>query len=196
MHPYLLSCLPSDLHACQALALLLTVGTNLLGIITVPYELRLVLAGSQVLSVDPGALVLKLIITVLVPTVIGKAARELSAWVRSFVASYKVQLSMFSTFNLALIVWQTLSGAQPVLVQQALTNILIVIALAVAMHVVYLLAAGAAVSRYGLRLPLREAIAVMIMSSQKSAPVAVSVRSQSVRAVTVASCSFVAGVKS
>lgn len=69
----------------QALALMLTVVTNLLGIVTVPYELRLLLQGSNVVSVEPGPLVLKLCITVLVPAVIGKVLTAFSSRVRNFV---------------------------------------------------------------------------------------------------------------
>lgn len=65
-----------------ALALLLTVATNLLGIVTVPYELKLILLGTSVVSVDPSSLVVKLIFTVLVPTLIGKAACSLSSSVQ------------------------------------------------------------------------------------------------------------------
>ncbi|KAF6235189.1 SBF-like CPA transporter family-domain-containing protein [Scenedesmus sp. NREL 46B-D3] len=125
----------------QALALLLTVATNLLGIVTVPYELRLVLStgGVSTVSVEPGSLVVKLLLTVLAPSVMGKLARDLSKPVQRFVTRHKIPLSLFSTLNLACIVWQTLSGARQTLLQQP------------------------------------EAAAVLIMSSQKSAPVAVTV---------------------
>lgn len=71
----------------QALALLLTISTNLLGIITVPYELRLLLRGSNVVSVEPGPLILKLGLTVLVPAVIGKVLTSTSSTVSKFVDS-------------------------------------------------------------------------------------------------------------
>lgn len=157
----------------QALALFLTVATNLLGIVTVPYELQLVLRGSSVVSVDPGSLVLKLILTVLVPTVIGKVARSMSERVRTFVTNHKVGLSIFSHTNLACIIWQTLSGAQKILVAQKFTNILLIILAGILMHFLYLVFNGVAVKV--LKLPVKEAIAVLIMSSQKSAPVAVTV---------------------
>eukprot|EP00878_Enallax_costatus_P042518 GHUV01049905.1.p1 GENE.GHUV01049905.1~~GHUV01049905.1.p1 ORF type:complete len:333 (+),score=70.69 GHUV01049905.1:307-1305(+) len=113
----------------QALALLLTVVTNLLGIVTVPYELRLVLStgGGGTVSVDPANLVIKLVFTVLVPTVIGKLARELSRHVTNFVTKFKLQLSLFSTLNLACIVWQTLSGARDTLLQQAFASVLLIV---------------------------------------------------------------------
>jgi sodium/bile acid cotransporter 7 len=154
------------------------VTTNLLGIVTVPFEFRLVLSsmpGANVVSVDPQNLVVKLLLTVLVPSVLGKLARDLSKPVCSFVTKYKVQLSLFSTLNLAAIVWQTLSGARDTLLQQAFTSVLLVVVLSSGLHVVLLALNAVVVSKYVLRLPFREGVAVMIMSSQKSAPVAVTV---------------------
>lgn len=144
---------------------------------TVPYELKLVLSttsASTVVSVDPQNLVVKLLLTVLVPAIIGKLARDFSSTLCSFVTKHKAALSLFSTLNLAAIVWQTLSGARDTLLQQAFTSVLLVVVLGSGLHLV-LLALNALVVRYLLRLPFREGVAVMIMSSQKSAPVAVTV---------------------
>lgn len=73
----------------QALALLLTVVPNRVGIVTVPYELRLLLRGSSVVSFEPGSLVLKVCWTILVPAVIGKVLSAVSAKVRTFVNNHK-----------------------------------------------------------------------------------------------------------
>jgi hypothetical protein len=43
-----------------------------------------------------------------------EALRDLVPAVRGFVTRHRVGLSLFSTFNLALIVWQVLSGAQSI----------------------------------------------------------------------------------
>lgn len=86
----------------QALALLLCVVTNLLGIVTVPYELRLLLSGSNVVSVEPGPLVLKLSLTVLVPAVIGKVLTGYSETVRSFVNNHRLTFYWLQQNNLLL----------------------------------------------------------------------------------------------
>ena len=133
------------------------------------------------MSVDPAALLLKLVFTVLIPTVVGKLARDFlrvkrTGWtLRSWVDRHKLKLSMFSTLQLALIVWQTLSGARDTLFAQSPGSVFAVIALALAMHLLYLAFNAVMVCKYVLRLPPREAVAVLIMSSQKSAPVAVAV---------------------
>lgn len=158
----------------QALALFLTVVTNLLGIVTVPYTLRLVLANTGAVTVEPQSLVVKLIITVLVPTVVGKLLQVCVPGMQGWVSRHKTKLSMFSTINLAMIVWQTLSGAQSILVRLPLVHVVVVIAVSSGLHVVFL-AFNALVCKYILRFERREGVAVLIMASQKSAPVAVTV---------------------
>jgi hypothetical protein len=67
-----------------------------------------------------------------------QVARDYVKGVAGFTRDYKTFLSLFSTTNLAFIVWQTLSGARSLLVQQAFVNILYVILLAIAQHLLYL----------------------------------------------------------
>ena len=161
----------------QALALALTVITNLLGIATVPYLLRAVLTGTPsaaVISVDPADLAIKLVFTVLVPTAVGVVARRSSTRLATWVSAHRTALSLFSHCNLVCIVWQTLSAASATLLQQRPGDVFIVIAIASALHLL-MLAAMHVVVAYGLRLHPRERVAVVIMSAQKSAPVAVTV---------------------
>ncbi|KAG2437250.1 hypothetical protein HXX76_005913 [Chlamydomonas incerta] len=205
----------------DAVALLLTVGTNALAVVTMPPELRLLLHGVQ----DPNAvaaspppppspsplggfgngtdgsawppsapspplgsvedrsfnlavsitdLLIKLAITVLVPFIIGKSLREAFPAVLNFVKAHKVPLSLFSTSCLAFVVWQTLSSARDLLLEQSAGPVLAMMGLAVGMHLVYLIF-NYLVVWFLLRPPLKEAVAVVIMASQKSAPVAVTV---------------------
>jgi hypothetical protein len=162
-----------------ALALLLLVGTNALGIGTMPPWLKLLLSQTEGLNVSVDALKLfyKLLVTVLAPALVGKvspaaavpiaggasggsgamqrrqlllrqlpaciqplakalpaaccswppaphpppmpplppllqAARELVPPIGRFGTRFKQELGMFSTVQLALIIWQTLSAAQ------------------------------------------------------------------------------------
>ena len=157
----------------QALALFLTVFTNLIGIVTVPYGLKLILAGSKAVSVNPTRLVISLLLTVMLPTILGLLLCHYIQRLATTVKRHKVKLTLFSHTNLALIIWQTLSGARAVLVAQRVTSILVIIAVGVLQHLVYLVFNTVAV--LCLRLEAREAVAVLIMTSQKSAPVAVTV---------------------
>lgn len=86
-----------------------------IGIFTMPLWLKALYAGTSFdLSIDMVALLVNLLITVLVPSLVGKGLRELSPRVRAFVTRHKTALSLFSTANLAFIVWQVLSSAQAV----------------------------------------------------------------------------------
>ncbi|GFR49825.1 hypothetical protein Agub_g11765, partial [Astrephomene gubernaculifera] len=92
--------------------------------------------------------------------------------VASLVRSHRLHLSLTSTTLLAFVVWQTLSAARDTLLAQRPGPVFAMMGLAVAMHVAYL-GANYLVVWHVLRAPLREAIATVIMASQKSAPVAV-----------------------
>ena len=167
----------SAAEGMQALALALTVVSNLLGIATVPYFLRAVLAstpGGSVVKLDANDLATKLVYTVLIPSFVGQAARRTSSRILSFVGSHRTGLSLFSHSNLVCIVWQTLSAASAVLLRQRASDVLAVLAAAAGIHL-FLLLAMHLLCTYALRMPPRERVAVVIMSAQKSAPVAVAV---------------------
>ena len=77
------------------------------------------------------------------------------------------------TLSVSFLAGQTLSAASATLLRQRPGDVFIVIAIASALHLLML--AAMHVMAYGLRLHPRERVAVVIMSSQKSAPVAVTV---------------------
>jgi sodium/bile acid cotransporter 7 len=157
-----------------ALALSLTVATNALGVVTVPYFLRALLQGSAVGYVDAADLATKLALTALAPAVAGAALRHFFTPVEAWVRRRKVGLSLFSHGNLACIVWQTMSSAAHTLLAQNPGSIFAVLAVAAAIHLLLLASMHVLATRV-LRLPAREGVALVIMCSQKSAPVAVAV---------------------
>ncbi|CAM9474110.1 unnamed protein product [Pylaiella littoralis] len=156
----------------DALALLLTVTTNLLGVVTVPFFVQLVIKAGEDASIDPVSLLIKLIVTVLVPLVVGKVVREATPGAKAWVKRNKVRLSLTSSAMLIMVVWQTLSRAQSDLTSVAFTQILAVIASGIGLHVVYL-SINYTMCRYVLRLKRREFKAVVLMASQKTLPVSV-----------------------
>ena len=66
-----------------------------------PVFVKLLLGGMDV-GLDAVDLLVKLICSILVPLLIGKALREVFAAVRSFVGHYKVPLYMFTNFQISL----------------------------------------------------------------------------------------------
>jgi len=155
----------------------LTVFSNLLGVIAIPMWLTAMLkkgaAGVDSLTINALDIFVKLLISFLVPTLAGKALRELCPPVNRFQKAQKPALSMLSNSVLALLILQTLSSGREVIVNARFGDMLAVIVTVAAIHVLYLIANTLAVT--ALRVPLREAIAAVIMASQKSAPVAVAV---------------------
>eukprot|EP00899_Mesostigma_viride_P028447 jgi/Mesvir1/8788/Mv02696-RA.2 len=156
----------------RALALMLTVTTNLAGVVTVPFMLGLVMSSSDV-SIDALDLLKKLILTILVPLAIGKALLQFVPPVEPFTQRHKTALSITSSSALIIIVWQTLSASAAVIKGQSGASISIMILAAVILHVVYLATNYAAT--WLLKTSEPEAKAVIIMASQKTLPVALSI---------------------
>ena len=69
--------------------------------------------------------------------------------------------------------WMNLSSAQSILIQQSLFNIVAVLVSSISVHLIYLLFNFGIVKL--MKLPTHEGIAVLIMSSQKSAAVAINI---------------------
>jgi len=93
------------------LALLLTAGTNLLGIVTTPFYLKGIFSTSnssvegEGQALDPTELLLKLLLTVLMPLAVGKVVRESSKRIQEFAKEYKTPITMITNFLLIMIVW-------------------------------------------------------------------------------------------
>mmetsp|Transcript_20831 Transcript_20831/g.44753 ORF Transcript_20831/g.44753 Transcript_20831/m.44753 type:complete len:254 (-) Transcript_20831:94-855(-) len=156
-----------------ALALLLTVASNLLGIFTVPFTLALLLVVDDV-AIDPFPLLLKLISMILLPLVLGKLARESSARVLAFYSRHKLALSLLSSVVMSVIVWMSISSSASVLKQLAWQNVIGLLIVGILIHVIYLTFNYAAASFVlGLTTPTRKA--VVIMASQKTLPMAITV---------------------
>lgn len=92
-------------------------------------------------------------------------ARRQSAPVRRFAQAHKQALGIVSNTNLALLIWQTLSGSRETIVNTPFGSMLLVIVATFLIHVAYLILNSVVVAV--LRLPLPEASTVVIMASQK-----------------------------
>ena len=95
-------------HGNGALGLMLTVGSNLIAIVTLPFLLRGVFS-QQRITLDSVELLVELIITILVPLIIGKTVREAVPAVKRFVKNNYNIVSMISNGSYIAIVWQTVS---------------------------------------------------------------------------------------
>lgn len=158
----------------SALALMLTVCSNILGVVTTPFALSLLVSkGKKHIKLDTTLLLLKMALTLLVPLLIGKTVRESIPSVKKFASKQGKLLTIISNLSLILIVWQSMSRSQEKIMQESLLSLLEVTAGGFAQHAIYLVVNYVAVRL--LRLQRNEAIAVLIMASQKTLPVAVTV---------------------
>ncbi|GAX83861.1 hypothetical protein CEUSTIGMA_g11286.t1 [Chlamydomonas eustigma] len=160
----------------ESVALLLIITSNMLGVLTMPIWVKFMFVGYDTeglsLNVDIADLLIHLSLTILAPSVVGKGLQEGFSRIKAFAKRFRTHLSLLSTSLLALVIWQTLSGARNTIFQSQYGYILAVIAIASAVHIFYLIA-----NYYALRLffkvDMYEAVALFLLSSQKSAPVAV-----------------------
>lgn len=94
-----------------ALALMLTVASNLIGIASVPFFLKAIFSNIDGVTLDAVSLLLKLLITILAPLATGKVARELVPGAPRYVKQHKIKLTLLSNVSLISTVWQTNSVA-------------------------------------------------------------------------------------
>ncbi|CAM9186999.1 unnamed protein product [Chrysoparadoxa australica] len=160
-----------------ALALLLTVVSNLVGVVSVPYWLKVALSSSGDASgvkIDAVGLIVKLVVSVLIPLIIGKAARELVDGMKPWVTSHKPWLSVTSNGSLVFIVYQTLCRAADDLKSLSAATIFMIIACGIAVHLIYL-SINWPMANVVLHLPVREMKAVVLMGSQKTLPLSITI---------------------
>ncbi len=79
-----------------------------------------------------------MVLSVLLPTILGKGVRHCHPAVAPWVTRHKTILSITSSVVLISIVWQTLSGARERLFEQSAGSVAIIVAAAVLLHCVYL----------------------------------------------------------
>ncbi len=148
-------------------AMLLTILLNLIGIFTIPFVLSLTLATGAEVAVSPWPLLLRLLIVVLLPFVLGGLLRRLlvrkaPAWVRYIPSSCIIAT-----------VWMSMSASSGTLLELTAGAFALIVIGSLLVHGTLLLLCAA--SGRGLRLAAGERIALLLVVSQKTLPVAIGV---------------------
>lgn len=158
-----------------ALALLLTVFTNIFAVLTMPLFISTTLStfGNVDVEIDPIPIILQLSFLIIVPLFFGKLLRFLTV-VQTFVLKFKKPLKLFASGLLAIIVWMNISKSQNDLQEIELTSILIIFAVGLGLHLVLLLF-NFTIATFILRLKQPEKRSVVILTSQKTLPVSLTV---------------------
>ena len=153
-----------------ALALLLTLLTNTVGIVTVPFVMAHLLGALGQVELSGTDLLFKLCFSILLPLGVGK---YLQRFCRDWVGRNRSQLGMLNNAALILIPWMKFSQSSAQLRQVALDNLALLVAAGVGIHVLYLLLNDGACRL--LRLAGGARKAVVLLASQKTLPVAMTV---------------------
>ncbi|GLI65334.1 hypothetical protein VaNZ11_008880, partial [Volvox africanus] len=177
-----------------ALALLLTITTNMTSVFTLPFVLPWALQASAALGgfscggdnngvavqLDPMPLLVQLVQCILLPSLIGAGVRGVLPEIRAWVDSNRRTLSIISGALLSLVPWIQVSKALAQGVAVAPGALATAVSCSLGLHVFYLAlnAAAAEVFRLGgadprVAAPTRRAL--VVVASQKTLPVAMAV---------------------
>eukprot|EP01059_Diplonema_ambulator_P020726 TRINITY_DN3460_c0_g2_i1.p1 TRINITY_DN3460_c0_g2~~TRINITY_DN3460_c0_g2_i1.p1 ORF type:complete len:396 (+),score=124.77 TRINITY_DN3460_c0_g2_i1:46-1188(+) len=182
----LFCCVPTTLTAAAALvaqgapeatvfALLLSVVSNLLGAVTVPFALKLVLNGLKV-KLEAVKMILKLILVLLIPSAAGKVLTVTVKQAAVLTARFKIPLTLISNANLAMMVWMSLSKSQSIIIKQSAGTIFGAIGAAITLHLMFWLINCLIYFVPYPFVPHKDyARAVWILNSQKALPVALAI---------------------
>ncbi len=153
-----------------ALALLLTVLTNTAGIFTVPFVLAHLLSSLGQVELSAGDLFAKLCLSILLPLGIGKYLRRFAV---DWLDAQRARLSLASNAALISIPWMKFSESSGQLAEVEPVSLLILVGSGLAIHALYLLLNGGVCVLLQLEAAARRA--VVLMTSQKTLPVAMTV---------------------
>ncbi|KAI8563452.1 hypothetical protein RHMOL_Rhmol03G0112100 [Rhododendron molle] len=170
----------------SALALAMTLVSSLLGILVVPFSISMFIANGVGVSVPTEQLLRSLILTLLVPLLVGKVFRETFKGLAVFIDQNRKLLSMISALLLGLVPWIQVSRSRALLLMVKPAVFLVAVGMGAFLHLILL--AFNALSIQGLSaisggrksvFAKREnASALLIVASQKTLPVMVAVVEQ------------------
>ncbi|KAG2651339.1 probable sodium/metabolite cotransporter BASS4, chloroplastic [Panicum virgatum] len=170
----------------SALALAITVVSNLLGIIFVPLCLAMYIGAGAGVSLPTEQLFRSLVTRLLIPLIIGKVAREASKGIADFVDGNRQGFSVASAVLLSLVPWIQVSRSRSLILSVQVKAFAAAVAIGVLLHLA-LLAFNATMLQILSRLEQKGvsvfakkeyARAVILVASQKTLPVLVAVVDQ------------------
>ncbi|XP_024013014.1 probable sodium/metabolite cotransporter BASS4, chloroplastic [Eutrema salsugineum] len=167
----------------SALALAMTVASNLLGILTIPFWVSRYIAGGVGVSFPTDQLFRSLIVTLLIPLIIGKVIRESSKGFANYIDNNRKLFSKINAICLSLVPWIQVSRSRSLLLSVKPKVFLAAVGIGILLHL-SLLAFNAisirilSVASGDGRNSKENATAVLLVASQKTLPVMVAVVEQ------------------
>ncbi|KAI7730037.1 hypothetical protein M8C21_019988 [Ambrosia artemisiifolia] len=170
----------------SALALAMTVISSLLGILVVPFSISKLIAGGVGTSVPADQLFKSLIVTLLIPLILGKVLRESFKGVTNFADNNRKLLSNLNSLLLSLVPWIQVSRSRSLLLAVKPAVFLVAVAMGALLHLILLgfnalsiqilrAASGGSKSVFAKK---ENATALLFVASQKTLPVLVAVVDQ------------------
>nr|GEX35400.1 probable sodium/metabolite cotransporter BASS4, chloroplastic [Tanacetum cinerariifolium] len=170
----------------SALALAMTVFSNLLGIMIIPFTISRLIAGGAGTSIPADQLFRSLIVTLLIPLILGKVIRESFKGVADFSDSNRKLLSTLNAILLSLVPWIQVSRSRSLLVMVKLEVFLVAVVVGAFLHLalmgfnalsIQILCAisGGSKSVFAKK---ENSTALLLVASQKTLPVLVAVVDQ------------------
>ncbi|KAA8534547.1 hypothetical protein F0562_032064 [Nyssa sinensis] len=190
------SCMPTTLSSGvaltrlaggnSALALAMTVISNLLGILIVPFSISKFLAAGVGVSVPTEQLFRSLVLTLLVPLILGKVFRESFKGLADFADQNRKLLSVMSAVFLSMVPWIQVSRSRALLLMVKPAVFLVAVGMGVLLHLMLLafnvlaIQSLSAVSggRKSIFAKNQNVSALVFVASQKTLPVMVAVVDQ------------------
>ncbi|XVF41321.1 hypothetical protein PTKIN_Ptkin01aG0271200 [Pterospermum kingtungense] len=190
------SCMPTTLSSGvaltqlaggnAALALAMTVISNMLGILIIPFSISKFIADGVGVSVPTAQLLKSLILTLLVPLIIGKVLRESLRELADFIDKNRKLASKISAVFLSLVPWMQVSRSRSLLLMVKPAAFVVAIAMGTLLHLILLafnalalrsLSTGSGGSK-SIFAEKENALAALLVASQKTLPVMVAVVEQ------------------
>nr|XP_043612894.1 probable sodium/metabolite cotransporter BASS4, chloroplastic isoform X2 [Erigeron canadensis] len=192
----LFSCMPTTLSSGvaltrlaggnSALALAMTVISSLLGILIVPFSISKLIAGGVGTSVPADQLFKSLLVTLLIPLILGKVLRESFKGVADFADTNRKLLSQVNAILLSLVPWIQVSRSRSLLLMVKPAIFLVAVLMGALLHLMLLAfnalsiqilsaVTGGSKSVFAKK---ENSTALLLVASQKTLPVLVAVVDQ------------------
>mmetsp|Transcript_46825 Transcript_46825/g.85765 ORF Transcript_46825/g.85765 Transcript_46825/m.85765 type:complete len:345 (-) Transcript_46825:47-1081(-) len=156
-----------------SLAIFLTSVTNILGVFTMPWSASKVF--STTVSINPVDLLYELIWLTLIPLLVGMGLRRGVAPLKEFATKHKKWLGISQNCCILFVVLLMISKVRARIFEASPADLALCLTLAAGVHLTYRVIGYVAAT--AANLPPKEWVAIVLMSSQKSLPVCVSVLS-------------------
>ncbi|XP_073144051.1 probable sodium/metabolite cotransporter BASS4, chloroplastic isoform X2 [Henckelia pumila] len=169
----------------SALALAMTLISNLLGILIIPFSITKFIASGVGVSISSGQLLRGLLLTLLLPVILGKITRDFSKGVADFADRNRQILAMISATLLGLVPWMQVSKSRSLLLVVKPEIFLVAVVLGVLLHGILFVFNALVIQAFSLVsngkssfAKKENASALLLVASQKTLPVMVAVVEQ------------------